>query len=61
MELLSLHVGIMEELWQSGIIRTANNPTGDLAEFLFYHAFSLVQTSNSEKGFDAEDGSGNRY
>ncbi len=60
-ELLALHVGIMEELCQSGIIRSMNNPTGDLAESLFCQAFSWDKEPNSKKGFDARDRSGNRY
>ena len=41
--------------------RSANNPTGSLAEFLFCRAFSWQQASNLEKGFDASDGDGKRY
>ena len=34
-ELLALHVAIMEELRARNVLRSANNPTGDLAEYLF--------------------------
>ena len=61
MELLALHVDIIEELRQSGAIRSANTPTGNLAEFLFCQAFSWNQTPNSTKGFNARDNSGIRY
>ncbi len=61
MELLALHAGIMDELRESGIIRSMNNPARDLAESLFCQAFSWVQAPNSKKGFDAEDGCGYRY
>lgn len=60
-DLLGIHVGIMEELRRRGGARSANNPTGKLAEFLFCRAFSWKQASNSQKGFDARDGDGKRY
>lgn len=34
-ELLVLHAEIGEELRERGVVRSANNPTGDLAEYLF--------------------------
>jgi len=34
-ELLSLHAATMEELRARNVLRSANNPTGDLAEYLF--------------------------
>lgn len=57
-ELLILHVQIGEELRQRGVVRSANNPTGDLAEYLFCSAFGWQQAPNSERGYDAigEDG-----
>ena len=61
MELLGLHVEILEELRYRGVIRTMNNPTGDLAEFLFCQAFSWKLAPNSNKGFSATDSRGNRY
>ena len=60
-DLLGLHAGVIEELRRRGAARSANNPTGSLAEFLFCRAFSWQQASNSEKGFDASDGDGRRY
>ncbi len=59
--LLSLHAGIMEELRCRDVVRSANNPTGDLAEFLFCRAFSWQQAENSERGFDASDSRCTRY
>lgn len=59
--LLRLHADIMEELRCRSIVQSANNPTGDLAEFLFCRAFSWQQASISEKGFDAQDKHGRRY
>ena len=60
-DLLALHVGIMDQLRDRGIMRSANNPTGDLAEYLFCQAFGWQQASNSVKAFDATDGDGIRY
>lgn len=54
-ELLLLHSEILEELRTRGVLRSANNPTGDLAEYLFCSAFGWAQESNSTKAFDATD------
>ena len=59
--LLGLHAGIMDELRRRGVARSANNPTGSLAEFLFCRAFSWEQADNSQRGYDAVDGNGKRY
>jgi len=60
-QLLSLHAGIGESLRDRGIVRSANNPTGDLAEYLFCEAFGWEQAPNSERGFDATSNDGTRY
>lgn len=60
-ELLKLHAAIMEELRTRSVLRSANNPTGDLAEYLFCVAFGWDQAPNSVKGFDATDNAGTRY
>ncbi|MBY3342891.1 hypothetical protein [Rhizobium laguerreae] len=60
-DLLAMHAAIMEELRGRDVIRSANNPTGDLAEYLFCAAFGWQQAANSVKGFDATDGGGIRY
>lgn len=60
-ELLNAHVEIMEELRTRGVLRSANNPTGDLAEWLFCKAFGWDQAPNSVKGYDATDSDGLRY
>lgn len=60
-DLLALHVAISEELRERGILRSANNPTGDLAEYLFCTAFGWIQENNSAKAFDARDDDGKRY
>lgn len=60
-DLLALHTAIMEELRGRGILRSANNPTGDLAEYLFCAAFGWAQENNSAKAFDAMGDDGTRY
>lgn len=60
-ELLALHVTIMEELRDREVLRSANNPTGDLAEYLFCAAFGWTQENNSAKAFDATGDNGIRY
>lgn len=60
-ELLLLHARIGEDLRGRGIVRSANNPTGDLAEYLFCKAFGWEQAPNSEHGFDATRAHGTRY
>lgn len=53
-ELLMLHSDIMEELRNRGVVRSANNPTGDLAEYIFCKAFKTWERApNSKAGFDA--------
>lgn len=44
-----------------GMVRSANNPTGDLAEYLFCHAFGWQQAPSSERGYDATGADGTRY
>lgn len=61
MELLTLHAGVADALRDRGITRTSNNPTGDLAEYLFCKAFDWKQNGNSNPNFDAIDSDGNRY
>ncbi|CAB4327808.1 hypothetical protein GJU89_15430 [Brucella sp. 09RB8918] len=60
-ELLVLHAQIGEELRDRGVVRSANNPNGDLAEYLFCHAFGWQQAPNSERGYDATGADGTRY
>lgn len=59
--LLNLHAQIGEELRARGLVRSANNPTGDLAEYLFCAAFGWTQAPNSERGYDATGPDGTRY
>lgn len=59
--LLVLHAQVGEELRERGVVRSANNPTGDLAEYLFCRAFGWTQAPNSERGYDAIGPDGTRY
>jgi hypothetical protein len=44
-----------------GITRSSNNPTGDLAEYLFCKAFAWSQAGNSNANVDAVAADGARY
>jgi hypothetical protein len=55
-DLLGLHAQIGELLRARDILRSSNNPTGDLAEHLFCKALpSWERKRNSHAGFDAID------
>lgn len=60
-ELLRLHVGIVDELRTRGITRSSNNPTGDIAEYIFCRALGLALASNSNRSVDAVGTDGSRY
>ena len=60
-ELLRLHARIVEELRDRAIARTSNNPTGDLAEYLFCKAFDWRPTENSKAHIDATAADGTRF
>ena len=60
-EILKCYVELMEELRSRDILRSANNPTGDLAEYLFCKAFGWTQAVNSQSGYDATDDQNLRY
>ncbi len=59
--LLLLHGRISQTLKDRGVTRTANSPTGDLAEHLFCKAFGWTQADNSMKSIDATCVDGFRY
>ena len=60
-KLLLLHTQIGDELRKRGVTRTANNPTGDLSEYLFCKAFGWRQAGNSHANVDAIASDGTRY
>ena len=60
-ELPADHAAIIAELRRRDVLRSANNPTGDFAEYLFCRAFDWVQEKNSAKGFDAIGRDGTRF
>jgi hypothetical protein len=60
-ELLLLHTRIGDELRRRGVTRSANNPTGDLSEYLFCKAFGWKQAGNSNANIDAVAEDGTRY
>jgi hypothetical protein len=59
--LLALHAQVADELRTRGITRSANNPTGDLAEYLFCRSFGWKQSGNSQANIDAVGSDGTRY
>jgi hypothetical protein len=60
-ELLVLHADASIELRRRKLIRSANNPIADLAEWVVAKAFDLDLVGNSTAGFDAKDRAGERY
>jgi len=60
-QLLALHAQLSDELRARGITRSSNNPTGDLAEYLFCKAFGWTRAGNSQANIDALDNAGLRY
>ncbi|PYP84626.1 MAG: hypothetical protein DMG65_22085 [Candidatus Angelobacter sp. Gp1-AA117] len=60
-QLLTLHARIGERLRELGITRSSNNPTGDLAEYLFCKAFKWTQATKSTAHIDALGADGLRY
>ena len=60
-ELLTSHVQIGDALRSKKVLRSANTPTGDFAEYLFCTAFNWSQAPNSKAGYDAHGEDGRRY
>jgi hypothetical protein len=60
-QLLVLHSEVADELRKRGITRSSNNPTGDLAEYLFCKAFDWKQAGNSQANVDAIGSDGTRF
>jgi hypothetical protein len=60
-ELLKLHAQVAEELRARGILRSSNNPAGDLAEYLFCRAFNWVLAGKSNANIDAVGKDGRKY
>ncbi|MGH9515827.1 MAG: hypothetical protein ACRD3P_09155 [Terriglobales bacterium] len=61
LQLLALHAQVSDELRARGITRSSNNPTGDLAEYLFCRAFGWTQSGNSNANIDAIGPDQKRY
>lgn len=60
-QLLALHARLCDELRARGVSRSSNNPTGDLAEYLFCRAFGWTQAGNSHANVGAIGSDGTRY
>jgi hypothetical protein len=52
-QLLILNSSILSELRDREVVRSANNPVGDYAEYLFSQAFGWKLVGNSAAGHDA--------
>jgi hypothetical protein len=61
LELLKLHSLIGERLRAHGVIRSSNNPVGDLAEYLFCETFRWELSKSSNAHVDAIAKDGSRY
>lgn len=59
-ELLRLWAGTMNELRVRGVVRTNNNPVGDIAEAIVHEHYGGQRGSFSQKGWDVQDPSGRR-
>jgi len=59
-ELLSDWVAIMRQLRELGVIRTNNNPIGDIAEALVCDHYGGERASFSQKGWDVKTPAGER-
>jgi hypothetical protein len=60
-KLLVMHAEVSEELRRRGVIRSSNNPIGDLAEHLFCRVFGWKQAPSSKRDADATDAAEVRY
>ncbi len=60
-ELLRPHAATTDELRRRGVVRSSNNPVGDLAEYLFCRAFGWKMAPKSAKAADAICADGKLY
>jgi len=60
-QLLHSYVRILAELRARKIVRTANGPIGDYAEYLVTKQLGLTLLANSHSGYDAEDALGVKF
>lgn len=59
-ELLRLWAGTMAEFRTRDVVRTANNPVGDIAEAIVHEHYGGTRGSFSQKGWDVQDVTGRR-
>lgn len=59
--LLRMYADILTELSRREVVRSTNNPVGDLGELLARQALDLVLVGKSKAGHDAVDKAGLRY
>jgi hypothetical protein len=51
-DLLELYIAVMSELRQRKVVRSANQPVGDVAELLVAKHFDVALASQSTRGYD---------
>jgi hypothetical protein len=59
--LLALYASVMTELRKRNVIRSFNNPVGDLGEGIVCRVLGLTLADRSVKGYDATGPDGTRY
>lgn len=60
-KLFELYADLMKEMMDRKLIRSANNPVGDIRESITVKRLKLKLVTNSNKGFDAIGKDGIRY
>ena len=60
-QLLQYYAQILDVLRNRDVIRTANNPVGDYAEWIVSKKLGLTLVANSKAGYDAVDSSGMKF
>lgn len=59
-QLLRDWAAVMRELRRRDVVRTNNNPTGDIAEAIVHQYYGGTRGSSSEKGWDVKTPTGER-
>ena len=60
-QLLNHYTLILDELHERGVVRTANSPIGDYAEWLVAKRLDLRLENSSNSGYDAVDRNNIKY
>lgn len=60
-QLLEAYAKVMRELRNEGIVRSSNNPVGDIAEAVACEVLNLKRAPKNARGYDAIGEKGTRY